>query len=214
MYTPPPGYEDLLADTEGYAPDWDYTALEVPRVGTLRARRPRTPALSWLAMSANPKLKESERMDYLMRFVHAHVHPEDMDEVYAQMIFGDTPGTAVERISRELVTWGTARPYVAVLSLAVMTAHHWRTLRGNLLAAGVTDPLAVGFHALLDYTEKIVRESLAQGEDGEAELNSFDRRLYGPVPGIADDDEPPPPPPGFSPDEVEDSFDAFARAAR
>lgn len=220
MFPPPPGYVDMLSDAEDYVPDGRWRDLDVPKIGVIPARKPRPAAAAWLAMSAKSDGGPQERVDYLVRFVQCHVDPATMIEIYPRAALGEIPENAVERIARSLSTWGTARPYVAVISLCVMTAHHWRTIRGKLLDSGIADPLTQipTLHPLLDRTEALLAESAANGEHGEQELHTLYRNLYGPTPAAArlndDDSATPAIPAGFDPEDVEDAFDAFALAAR
>ena len=209
MFEPPPGYEDLLADAEAHPGVSEFEAWTVPGVGLVSARRPMPDAVALLAMASNSVLDAPSRIDYMMRFIHVHVSEADVERVLFDMMAGDLPANAMDRMVRSIVTWGTARPYVAVVSLAVMAAHHWRTIRQKLLMAGVTDPMGLGsMHRILDAAEALAVESATGSEQPQRELESLYRRLYGPSPDDLD-----PVPSGFQPDEVEASFDAFARAA-
>lgn len=212
-FEPPPGYEDMLADAQFVAREPVWEDLEVSPLGTVKARRPGPDAVAVIAMSANPKLKYQERLRYLLQFVESHVAEGVLDGIYYRMMLGEYPKRSVELVARELSVWGTARPYAAVVSLSVMAAYHWRTIRHKLLLAGVLDPMAMrSMHAVLDIAESMAVESAANSEEPEREVAGLYRRLYGPHPDLGLDDEPVPA--GFDPDEVEDSFDAFARAAR
>lgn len=214
MFSPPPGYVDLLSDADTALPAGPGCTLTVPRVGTVVARRTTPASAALLAMSASPASKPSEQVAYLARFVEAHLGTDEVGRVYVEMMVGDMPSDAITLIARAVATEGTARPYVAVVSLAVMCGHHWRTIRQKLLAAGIADPMALpSMHVLLDYTESMAVEALASGEDGRREVDSLYRRLYGPTPealSLNGDDYVPQ---GFSPEEMEASFDAFSRAA-
>ena len=214
MFSPPPGYVDFISDADTALPAELGRTLTVPRVGTVVARRTTPASAALLAMSASPDSKPSEQVAYLARFVEAHLGTDEVGRVYVEMMVGDMPSDAITLIARAVATEGTARPYVAVVSLAVMCGHHWRTIRQKLLAAGIADPMALpSMHVLLDYTESMAVEALASGEDGRREVDSLYRRLYGPTPealSLNGDDYVPP---GFSPEEVEASFDAFSHAA-
>ena len=210
MYQPPPGYLDLLGDAELYAPTGTFLDLDVPQVGTVSAQRPRAWATGMIAMSANPEVAGVDRTGYQIQFVETHIGSDEMERIYFEMMTDQLPSDAIDKVARALSVWGTARPYTAVITLATMTGYHWRTLRQKLLAGGVTRPLALDtVHALLDFTESVIVEAILNGEDADRELASFRRGLYGPSPEDRDVV-----PAGFSPEEVEASFDAFARAAR
>mgnify|MGYP001213544850 CR=1 FL=1 len=216
MYPPPPGYVDLLSDAEAYpAVTGDTAPLEVDGVGTLMACKPDPASVASLAVSGSPDYPPGDRTDHLVRFVARHLDGDELERLYLDMMLSKAPATGMESVARALSTWGTARPYVAVVTLAVMTGHHWRTLRSKLLSAGVANPMTLpSMHVLLDFTESIISEALASGEDAKTELDTFNRKLYGPTPEALRLNGPDYVPPGFSDEDVEASFDAFARAAR
>lgn len=109
---------------------------------------------------------------------------------------------------------GHRPPYLAVVTLCVATAQHWRVLRAKLAQGGVTRPLEqiTSLHALLDSTEAMVLESM---EDKKARDKYFDQ-MYQPRidrdAGLAGSGYKPAPA-GFEDDEVDASFDAFLGAA-
>lgn len=217
MYAPPPGYEDMLADAEGWEPSGPLVPVEVSGVGVVQARRPGPAALPILAMSANSDLTNADRSAYLVRFVADHLGPGELERLYFDMMMDALPTDTVERVSRRLAVWGTARPYVAVITLAVIAAAHWRTIRRTLLTSGIAEPMSLSsMHPILDVAEHKVVDSFTGSDEPQRELNSFYRRLYGPSPEAAalNGEEFDPTPPGFSPEEIEASFDAFAQAAR
>jgi hypothetical protein len=111
MFDPPPGDADMLGDAEhaDVAPV-RYSDLDIEDVGVVRARRPLPNAVPALAMAANAKLDIGARADYLVLFVRNHLAPGELERVYVEMITGDMPADAVERIARAVATWGTARP--------------------------------------------------------------------------------------------------------
>ncbi len=105
---------------------------------------------------------------------------------------------------------GHCPPYVAVITLSVLTAHHWRTLRLRLLKAGVHNPMLLSsMHMLLDTAEDAVLDALPHDS---MERTMFIDRLYSPLndPETLKNGSPA----GFTDEDVEDSFDAFAAAAR
>ncbi len=112
---------------------------------------------------------------------------------------------------------GHSPPYVAVITLSVLTAHHWRTLRNKLLLVGVSDPMSLrSMHHLLDTTESAVLESIASSHDKDAEFqrNRFIDQLYSPANDTSgiNGDKYKAVPAGFEPENVEAAFDAFAAA--
>jgi len=208
MFSPPPGFEDLVSDAEDCPPTGPLLELDVPSVCTLTARKPSPQGAAALAMSASSTIPDVDRAAYLVRFVSDHLGDGELERVYVGMMTESYPADAIELIARAVATWGTARPYTAVVTLAVATGHHWRVIRQKLLMAGIADPFSVrSLHALLDVTEQLIVENISNGRDAEREYRSLNARLYGP-------DSTGGTPHGFSPDEVEDAFDAFARAAR
>lgn len=217
MFEPPPGYEDMLADAEESIYSSAWVNLDVPKIGTVRARRPMPDGAALLAMAANPKIGHTKQVEFMMRFVNTHVATEDIERVYFAMMMDEMPADSIERLSRAVATWGTARPYTAVVSLAVMTAYHWRTIRHKLLMAGVLDAMNLpSMHALLDVAESMAVESASNDDDPQQAVGGLYRRLYATTPDLValNGEDYRPVPPGFDPDDVEDAFDAFARAAR
>lgn len=109
---------------------------------------------------------------------------------------------------------GHRAPYIAVITLAVMTAHHWRTIRLKLVQSGVHDPMSLrSMHMLLDATEGAILEAMSGDRDSEMKRTMFLDKLYSPLsdPSSATATERPR---GFTDDDTEDAFDAFAAAAR
>jgi hypothetical protein len=104
---------------------------------------------------------------------------------------------------------GHLAPYVAVITLSVLTAHHWRAIRARIINAGIADPLSLtSLHALCDVTETAILENA----DSEATTKFYDK-LYAPEIGKdLNDAGYKPKPSGFDDDEVEASFDAFLQA--
>ena len=217
MHSPPPGFTDLLADAENHVIVGRYEKLVVPDVGTVQARQPGPASIAFLAMTVNSEVSDMDRTSYLVRFVTDHLGESEVERVYFDMMLSAMPSTAIARIARSIATWGTARPYVAVVSLAAMTGYHWRTIRQKLLSAGIGDPMGLpSMHAILDFTEAMVMENYSQSKDAEQDISVFMRMLYGPTAESVELNEVDKEgvPVGFTEDEVESSFDAFARAAR
>lgn len=79
-------------------------------MGVVRARRPMPNATYALASAANSKIAINAQMDYLVLFVRNHLADGELERVYHEMITGDMPPDALERIARSVATWGTARP--------------------------------------------------------------------------------------------------------
>lgn len=113
---------------------------------------------------------------------------------------------------------GHRPPYAAVITLSVLTAHHWRTMRLKLILAGIPNPMALpSMHVLLDTTESSILEAMHgdNPKDGESKRAMFIDRLYAPTPEALalNGEDYVAQPDGFEPDEVEAAFDAFAKAA-
>ncbi len=212
MFDPPPGYADLLGDAE-IAPCSDrLDQLAVEGVGSVLARRPMPRALGALAMAANPALTDTARTDYLILFVRDHLAEDELERLYVAMMVGELPTNSIELIARAITTWGTARPYLAVVTLAMLTAHHWRTIRLKIVQSGIRNPMELPtMHILLDATEAAVLEAMSGDRDSDMKRTVFIDRLYSP---LADPATASQQPRGFTDDDTEDAFDAFAAAAR
>jgi hypothetical protein len=100
----------MLGDAEDAPGAEHYHDLDVPEVGVVKARKPMPNAVPALAMAANSKLSNQARTDYLVLFVRNHLAEGELERVYHDMILGTKPHDSIERISREIATWGTARP--------------------------------------------------------------------------------------------------------
>lgn len=211
MFDPPPGYADLIGDAEiaPRAERFDYLAVE--GIGAVLARRPMPGGLAALAMAANPALTDSERTDYLILFVRDHLAEDELERVYVAMMTGELPSNSIERLARAITMWGTARPYLAVVTLAMLTAHHWRTIRLKIVQSGIRNPMELPtMHILLDATEAAVLEAMSGDRDSEMKRTLFIDRLYSPLADPTAEAAPR----GFTDGDTEDAFDAFAAAAR
>lgn len=103
-----------------------------------------------------------------------------------------------------------------MITLASITASHWRTLRGRIAGGGIARPIEElpSLHALLDLTEQAVLESFS-GKDAEKERKSFLDKLYAPEKGRqVSGTGHKPAPAGFDEDAMEAAFDAFSATAR
>lgn len=226
MFDPPPGFLDLISDAEDWPVTGELHDLHIPRIGEVRARKPQPRSAAALAMSANIKAKPGEQMDNLQRFIREQLADGEYERVAEAMIDDELEDDAMQRISRGLATWGTARPYAAVTTLALFTGHNWRTIRHKLTLAGIKNPMALpSLHTLLDITESIVIESLFRSGEkkegpptsGERKVQEFYDSIYRPDPTDDSEDdeltETPYVPSGFEdPNEIEDSFDALLRS--
>lgn len=109
---------------------------------------------------------------------------------------------------------GHRAPYIAVITLCVMTAHHWRTIRTKLMLAGVSDPMGLRtMHMLLDVTEAAILESMSMsgGQDAEFKRSQFFDSLYSPMNDTVGANNKIAPA-GFTEDDMDAAFDAFAAA--
>lgn len=203
--------------------------LAVARVGAVKARKPTPRAVAALSMTGNDKVDPTARLDYFTRFVMDHLDEGEYEWILSEMLCERLPHDAVQRVARAVATWGTERPYTAVMTLSVFTGHNWRNIRQKLANAGIESPLRLpSLHALLDITEDIVVESLlASGEDrdgppseGEKKLARFYDAIYAPDPPDEDEEDlrgleyRPVPTDFIDANAVEDDFDAFLRTAR
>lgn len=116
---------------------------------------------------------------------------------------------------------GYCAPYTAVITLSVMAGHHWRTIRTRLLNNGIGNLMALPtLHAMLDAVEAIVLEAVVsdctKADEAQRKRTQFLDSLYAPTTGTAkklNGSGYKPPPSGFeTPQAVEDSFTAFAKA--
>lgn len=216
MFDPPPGFDDLLGDCEkptGYQP------LAVDGVGAVLACKPRPDALGDLAMSNNPQAKPEQRSHHGSIFVQNQLADGEYARLLAAMMDDELPADTIQQVGQALATWGTARPYRAVISLSLMAAKNWRAIRYRLLDKGITDPMALpSIHPILDLTEQAVLESI-QSDNADAdkmERQQLTDLLYRPdpprIPGPRGK-APPPAPDGFDDAETFNSFASFAAAA-
>lgn len=227
VWEPPPGFDDMLGDAELAPPDGRFVPLKVPGIGTVRARRPKVAAVPLLAMSVNPGIDEDKdktaaaQADYMTLFVRTHLDDGEHERILEEMITGELPDNTVGQVARALATWGTPRPYTAVLILSFTAATHWRTIRTRLINNGIADPMAAlpSMHSLLDVAEAVWLEALHTGDRDKDKLardQLFDQ-LYAPE---LDEAKPvntkgrrrkPPPPAGFDPATVEADFNSVRR---
>lgn len=116
---------------------------------------------------------------------------------------------------------GHGPPYVAVITLSAVTAYHWRSLRYRLASNGILDPMMLPtLHALLDFTEAQALEGAGNTGDPKKDARArqqFYDKLYAPesieAKGINGAGYKPTPTGFDDPDDIEASFDAFAKAA-
>lgn len=116
---------------------------------------------------------------------------------------------------------GHGAPYTAVISLSVMAAHHWRTIRVRLMNNGIGNLMALtSLHAMLDAVEAIILEAVVSDakttREAEVKRTRFLDSLYAPETPEAkklNGAGYKPMPSEFAvPAQVEADFDAFARA--
>lgn len=154
----------------------------------------------------------------LQGFVADHLG-SSLDDLYVDMMRGRLPEDTFGLIARAVSTWGTARPYLAVSTLAVHTAQHWRVIRAHLINHGIADPMELpSMHVLLDVTEQLEIESIQGSTPAETarKRSQFYDRLYTPERNrvsIVNGPSYTPADAGLSDPEIEDAFDEFARAA-
>jgi hypothetical protein len=215
LFDPPPGWEDMLSDALRSAPLPESEPLKVPGLGTFQAREPRPRSIAVLAMTQNDQIDDLERLNMVNLFVRQHLGEGEYERVVEGMIDDVFPehGT-VGKLMEAIATWGTARPYLAVVNLAVTCAQSWRRIRPRLINNGIADPMQLtSMGALLDVTEDIVLECMVTGDRTKDDMarDSFYNRLYAP---IVVEGEKVGPPPGWSDEETDDAFDAFAAQFR
>ena len=219
MNTPPPGFADLIGDAEAAEPSTPvWRTLDVDDVGELTATRPRPWALPLVAAAVSDEFAtvlwpEREpyhrRNDAIARMVGSHITEADFRRLLVAQMAGEVPEDVFDKVAEAVCRWGTARPWPAVATLVVHTAHHWRDVRAKLALAGIPDPLTLpSMHTLLDIVETIAVESMANARDGKTKVERFYHALYRPrvVKGRRLV-----PPSGFSDADTEASFDAFSK---
>jgi hypothetical protein len=223
MFDPPEGFDDMLGDAVLAPLTGPVLDLDVPDVGVVRARRPMPRSAAALAMSGNPKITPEERHQHLTQFVRDHLEDGEYERLLSGMMADELPGDTITLVARELATWGTARPYVAVIILAVMAGTNWRAVRQRMRSDGIADPMRElpHMHAVIDEIETLALEGTASTGDKDRDRRAREDlmdRLYAPTPEGAerlngkDYRAQVKPPEGFTPGEVEASFDAFTRA--
>jgi len=221
LYDPPAAYDDCQSDADDAPtpPDHPYREIEVEGVGLIHARKPLPNAIPALAGAANSKSTGQGRVDQLDIFVQAHLAPGEFEGLLARMMDPDVelPEDTMLRVSRAIATAGTARPYSAVIQLALMAAHNWRALRVKYAGNGIGSLMALpSMHVVLDMIEQLGSEAAAtdakNATEARAKITSYFDKLYKPDATMIKVDGKLPPPPGFSDEEVEASFDAFLNA--
>lgn len=217
FYAPPSGYDDLTADAARTPITAAAAELLVPGVGAMIARPPAPRSAAALAAACRPRCDQPTRTAAMQTFVGDHLQSPTLDDLFAAMITDKLPDDALGRVARAVATWGTSRPYLAVSTLAAITAQHWRIIRAHLIVHGVTDPmLLTSLHALLDVTEQLVLESIQESTAAatKREREHFLDQLYAPdlTPAAINGPGYTPEPAGFSDAEQEESFDVFARS--
>lgn len=199
-FEPPDGVDDLRAHADGGPVTLDVAGEPVTVTIPAAAALP----LLYDAVQGERRASNADRRDAAVRFLAHHVDPEDWAHLLARMVDPeDTVGDDdLAALLRGTVTAGTGRPFRAVASLTVAAARHWRTLRGRLALAGVTDPLRQlpDLHALLDAVEALLLEHA----DADA-VNKHMTALYRPDPSEK--------PRNFTADDQLDAFAAFEAAA-
>lgn len=101
----------MLADAEHADRDaGPLRDLTVDGVGTIRARRPLPNSAPVLAMSANSKASDEEKVGQLNRFVRNHIGDEQYEQLLYRMMVGELPDDTIHRIVKAITTWGTPRP--------------------------------------------------------------------------------------------------------
>lgn len=220
MYSPPEGYTDLLADADRRPPAGALRPAEVPGVGMVTLMPPSVAGTAYLAASVHHKFDARDQMDHLTRFVQLHTGEGEYDRLMWEMVTDAAPADVVQRVARAIATTDTARPYLAVSSLAGVTGRHWFAIRARIIGYGIADPMGLpSMHTLLDVTEAMIVESINAGDPKKAkrELTSFYDKLYAPertdtrsINGSGYK----PKPAGFDDDDTFDSFAGFAKAVR
>jgi hypothetical protein len=233
MYSETTGFGDMLADAESVPVEGGLFPLEVPTLGIVMARRPTPKSAAILAMAVNSRLDRVAQTEYFVLFVQEHMGEDGFADLLTRMMTDDVLEESVQLVARAIATWGTDRPYGAVVNLAAATASNWRTIRSHLIDNGIEDPIKLrSMHLLLDIAQNLTVDTLLHsgtGKDaikaGERKAKEYISKLYRPDPPAV---EPPKPerkrraerpvltiedaPSGF--DSAEEDFNAFMLGAR
>lgn len=215
MFDPPPGYRDLAADADTHpyteAPS---VKLDVDEVGVLLCRPPRPRAAAKLAEFTQRNKTPRDYLNALNAFVADHIGLDEHAWLVESLIYDELPEDAMGRVARKIATLGTERPYRAVMTLSGLAGMHWRNLRPRFMDKGIGDPMGLpSLHSLLDFTETCILESMQTGKPArdKMERERFINELYRPDPTeFVKTDDGRLVPAGFSDEETEASFDAFA----
>lgn len=214
LFEPPPGWVDMLDDAADAPPLPEALPLEVPGLGVVQARKPKPRSIAVLAATQNGLLTPGERSNMTNLFVQQHLGDGEYQRIIEGMIDGAFPAQGtVGGLTRAIATWGTARPYLAIVNLAVTCAESWRRIQPRINRYGILDPMLLPtMGALLNLTEDIILECMVTGDKtkDDAARDGFYNRLYAP---ILLDGETIGPPPGWD-EESDDSYDEFAAAFR
>lgn len=214
LFDPPAGFDDLLGDC---APRGGFEPMVVDGVGEVLMRRPGPHALGDLAMGNNPKTTPQLRSQHSNRFVQQHLADGELERILTGMVDGALPPDSVFLVGKALATWGTARPYRAVVTLAVVAGQHWRAVRALLLEKGVGDPMGLpSMHPILDVAEQAVLDSFHSDDAQQDRLqrDQFTSGLYKPDQPVVVKGRRVVVPDGFDDEDTSASFDAWAASIR
>lgn len=175
----------MLGDAEATGEGAGFREVDVPGVGVVWARRPGPDAIPHLAVAGDASVSAEQRSEALHRFVRMLLRDGEFDGLLLRMAEGGAPADTVHRVAEALATWGTARPYVTVVTLALSCAHSWREVRRRLVECGV-DPMGLrSMHWLLDVVERMLLDGLPVTGDADkdrAEREKLLTTLYPPQP--------------------------------
>jgi len=108
-FKPPPGFDDLIADTEQ---DSTYQYSETVGNQLFRFRRAVPRALAtFVAAQSQYNANKEQRMKQLVRFAQHHLHPADMEALMIRLIDDDEFGIGqLDDLVWAIAKAGTARP--------------------------------------------------------------------------------------------------------
>jgi len=108
-FKPPPGFDDLIADSEPDSP-FPYSETVGNQLFRFRRAQPRSLA-TFIAAQSEFNSNKEQRLKQLIRFVHHHLHPGDMEKLMVRLIDDDKFGIAeLDELTRVITKAGTARP--------------------------------------------------------------------------------------------------------
>lgn len=108
-YKPPPGFADLIADTES-VPGYPYSDIVAGQLFRFHRAHPKALA-TFVSSQSEFNSNDEVRVRQLVRFIQHHTHPDDMAKMLLRLI--DDDGfklPQLDQLVEAIVKAGTARP--------------------------------------------------------------------------------------------------------